>query len=88
MVLLCPLAIKATANKIGASEEPSNGSSNLWASVISAMSNIPLVKKTDAARIKIAALTNKARLSAMAQSIMLNFIAFRIPKTVRSIFRV
>ena len=87
MVLLCPAAIKATANKMGA-VFPKKPGNNLCASFISATCELPDLKNTAAARTSMAALTKKATLSATVVSILLNFMACLMPASVFSIFLV
>ena len=78
-VELCPAAIKATANNMGAILLPSKGCNNLCASCICATPVLPDVKNTLAARIKIAAFTKKAAFNAMVLSMILYLMACRIP---------
>ena len=56
MVLLWPAAISAMAKSLGA-RSPKKLGNNRWASLISATCELPVLKKTVAAKIKIAALT-------------------------------
>ena len=70
-VELCPAAISATANKIGAKCVPSKGCNKRCASSIRATSVLPVLKNTVAAKTKIAAFTKNAALSAIKLSIKL-----------------
>ena len=72
MVLLWPAAINATAKSMGA-RFPRKAGNSRCASFISATSELPVLKNTVAAKIKIAAFTKKARFNAMVVSIRLNF---------------
>ena len=88
MVELCPAAINATANRMGAHLLPSRGCNKRCASCISATCVFPVEKNTVAARIRIAAFTKKAALRAMVLSIKLYRMAFRMPSRLELIFRV
>ena len=84
-VLLWPAAINATAKSIGA-DFPKKDGNNSWASCISFVPAYSVPKNNVPANTSIAAFTKNARLSAIVVSILLNFIACLIPKSVRSIF--
>jgi hypothetical protein len=66
-----PAAISATAKATGAIFAPSSGSSRRWASWISAMLNNPALKKVAPASTSRAALTSRAPLRAITESMML-----------------
>ena len=77
MVELCPAAISAIANKVGASLLPKKSLSSSYAVLISATSVLPRKKNTEAARTSIAAFTK--RFKAMVLSMRFNFNARLIP---------
>ena len=86
-VELWPAAIKAMANNLGA-RFPKKPGSSLYASFISATSELPDLKKTLAAKISIAAFTKNAIFKATVVSIKLNLSACFIPFSVLFILRV
>ena len=87
IVELCPAAINATAKRMGA-RFPRKPGNKRCASFISATCEFPVLKNIVAARMRIAALTRNAILSATVVSIILNFNACLMPLSVRFIFLV
>ena len=83
-VELSPEASSATANRIEAMLKPSSGESSAKAWLISATSWCPVPWKATAATIRIEALTNSARISAMVESVVAHLMASRLPASVRS----
>ena len=88
MVELCPDAINAIANNLGAQTEPNKGESNSWACLICPTSVLPVLKNTVAANIKMKAFTKKAIFKAIALSKKFSLKALLIPELSRLIFRV
>jgi len=87
MVLAWPEHSSATANTIEASEVPSSGASRRCASSSCATSGCPPRWNTAAARIRIAAFTNSAALSATTESTRFMRQASRLPATEPSTAR-
>ena len=88
IVELCPDAINAMAKRMGANLVPRKEGSSSCATLISATSVLPVLKKAVAANTSIAALTKKARFKAIVLSIKFSFNAFFMPVSSRFIFLV
>ena len=74
-VELCPAAINAMANKVGAMVDPASAIIIHVLALISATSVLPVLKNTVAASMSIAAFIRKAMFNAMALSIKFHFNA-------------
>ena len=79
-----PDASSASANTVLAAPTPSSGVSSRYASWISATSVLPARWNVAAATIRIAALMNSAKHSAIVESMNANRTASRLPSVVSS----
>ncbi|VUM33070.1 hypothetical protein PGKDCPLP_04621 [Stenotrophomonas maltophilia] len=78
-----PEASSAIANSVAAAPTPSMGASSWCACSMSSTSNRPLAWNTAAARIRMLALMNSARVSARVLSVTAQRSALRRPSSVR-----
>ena len=78
----------AMPNAVAAAAEPSSGVSSFCASPRSAMPYSPALWKVAAARIRIEALTSRASISAIVESMVANLIASRLAGIVSATMRV